>query len=375
MQNDQAGLYIHIPFCLSKCEYCSFYSIQSINLVPEFIKAVVREMKLYKDMFKSFDTIYLGGGTPSLLSFLQIDEILKAVSKIYNINRQAEITMEVNPGDVSIKYFRSLLSLGVNRLNIGIQSFDDQLLKYLGRRHSAIDAVNTINYAKIAGFTNIGFDLIYGIHHQNFDLWKNTIQKAISFTPEHISCYQLSLEAKTPLYKKYSQQGLKLPSEDAQLRYFLITHEILENAGYLHYEISNFARTQNLRSRHNMKYWQHIPYLGIGPGAHSFIDTKRWWNKSTMKTYLKEIAAGRMPLENMEELTIEQLQLEALFLGLRMKRGIDLERYKTKYGNDLLANRKTIVDELIKNNLLEFKDAFLCPTLNGMAVADSLALI
>jgi oxygen-independent coproporphyrinogen-3 oxidase len=373
--SNQAGLYIHIPFCVRKCGYCSFYSVQSVKLIPQYLTALQREMEFYSSHFKSFDTIYLGGGTPSLFTPKQLEAIFVTINRYYKIDPHAEITIEVNPGDVSLKYFQSLRSLGINRLNIGIQSFDDQLLKFLGRRHSAADAVTAIDYAKAAGFTNIGIDLIYGVHHQNINLWKCTIQQAISFTPEHISCYQLSLEAKTPLYKKYNRDGLKLPSEGEQLEYFLATAEELGNAGYLHYEVSNFARAQNLQSRHNMKYWQHIPYLGLGPGAHSFIDNKRWWNKSAVKTYLKEIAAGKMPLENTEALTMAQLQLEALFLGLRMKAGIDLELYKTKYGADLLTDRKTIIDELIKNKLMELKDAFLRPTLAGMAVADSLALI
>jgi oxygen-independent coproporphyrinogen-3 oxidase len=373
--SNQAGLYIHIPFCLSKCGYCSFYSIQSTHLIPEFIKAVVREMAFYKNMFKSFDTIYIGGGTPSLLSIKQIDDILKETNELYMINRQAEITIEVNPGDVSLEYFQLLRSLGINRLNIGIQSFDDQILKLLGRRHSAADAATAIDYARTAGFPNIGLDLIYGVYGQDIFSWKRALQKALSFSPEHLSCYQLSLEAKTPLYKKYNQDGLKLPSEGEQLEYFLATDEELGNAGYIHYEVSNFARKDQFTSRHNQKYWQHIPYLGLGPGAHSFINNKRWWNKSAVKTYLKELAGGKTPVERSEKLSSEQLQLEALFLGLRMKAGIDLELYKNKYGADLLTDRKTIIDELIKNKLLELKDAFLRPTLAGMAIADSLALI
>jgi oxygen-independent coproporphyrinogen-3 oxidase len=375
MKNEQAGLYIHIPFCKSKCGYCSFYSIKSLNLLPDFIDALNKEMKFYSKLFKSFDTVYLGGGTPSLLTPQQIETILKTVGKFYKIDPHAEITIEVNPGDVSLEYFRALRSLCINRLNIGIQSFDDQLLKFLGRRHSASNALESMENAREAGFSNIGLDLIYGVHYQDLKSWDKTLQKAITLKPEHISCYQLSLAPKTPLYQVYQKQDMKLPSNEQQAKYFFTTSEILENAGYLHYEVSNFAREGCLKSRHNMKYWQHVPYLGLGPAAHSFLDNKRWWNKAAVKTYLQEISAGNMPVENTETLSAEQLQLEALFLGLRTKAGIDLKLYKIRYGVDLLEDKKSMIDLLIKNKLVELKDSFLRPTRAGMAVADSLALI
>ena len=375
MQSEKAGLYIHIPFCASKCGYCSFYSIKSINLIPAFLSALNREMEFYKNLFTSFDTVYIGGGTPSLMTSQQLAKIFIAINKFYKINDKAEITIEVNPGDVSFEYFQSLRSLGINRVNIGIQSFDDDILKFLGRRHSAKDGVAAIDSARRAGFTNVGIDLIYGVHHRDINLWKRTLQKSLSFTPEHISCYQLSLEAKTPLHKQYEVEAIKLPQENQQAKFFVITSEILENAGYIHYEVSNFARNEYLKSKHNMKYWQHAPYLGLGSAAHSFLENRRWWNKPSVNNYLKEIARGKMPVENEEILSAEQLKLEALFLGLRTKAGIDLERYKTKYGADLFVDKQTIIDALIKNNLVELKDGFLRPTRSGMAVADSLALI
>jgi oxygen-independent coproporphyrinogen-3 oxidase len=375
MKNEQAGLYIHIPFCKSKCGYCSFYSIKSLNLIPDFIDALKKEMKFYSKLFKSFDTVYLGGGTPSLLSPQQLESILKTVSKFYRIDLHAEITIEVNPGDVSLEYFRALRSLGINRLNIGIQSFDDQLLKFLGRRHSASNALVSMEAAREAGFSNIGIDLIYGVQHQNIKSWKKTLQKAITLKPEHISCYQLSLEPKTRLYLTYIEQGMKLPSNEQQAKYFFTTSEILENAGYLHYEVSNFARKECLKSKHNMNYWQHAPYLGLGPAAHSFLNNKRWWNKSAVTRYIKDIFQNKMPVEDTETLTPAQLQFEALFLALRTHTGIDLNLYKTKYDADLLTDKKSIIGSLIKNSLVEIKNGFLRPTLAGMAVADSLALI
>jgi oxygen-independent coproporphyrinogen-3 oxidase len=375
MENNQAGLYIHFPFCLSKCGYCSFYSISSIHLIPEFVKTVSREMAFYKKSFQSFDTIYIGGGTPSLLSIQQIDDILKSANGIFNIDQQTEITMEVNPGDVSLEYFQQLRKQGINRLNIGIQSFNDSILKFLGRRHSAEESIAAVEGAWQAGFDNIGIDLIYGVYGQDMKTWRETLNKALSFFPEHLSCYQLSLDGKTPLYKQYRKESLQLPAENEALDFFMTTSKILTDAGYIHYEVSNFARTDSFKSRHNIKYWRHAPYLGLGPAAHSFLDSTRWWNKADIKTYLNAVGERKKPVDKSETLSTEQLALEALFLGMRTKDGIDLEQYKTCYGSDLLTEKSLIINELIKNKLVELKGGRFYPTVAGMAVADGLALI
>lgn len=375
MKEEQAGLYIHIPFCLSKCGYCSFYSIPSVNLIDEYIKALKKEIAFYRKSFSSFDTVYIGGGTPSLLTSEQFAEIFAAINKYYKVDKHAEITLEVNPGDVCLEYFKAIRGLGINRLNIGIQSFDNKILKLLGRRHSSAEAIAAIDVARKAGFKNLGIDLIYGIHGQGVKSLKNNLHKAVTFAPEHISCYQLSLDNKTPLYKKYESEGWHLPDENTELKLFLTAAGELENAGYIQYEVSNFARLDKFKSRHNQKYWHHAPYLGLGPAANSFLENRRWWNKADVKKYIKEITAGKMPVEETENLLPDELQLEALFLGLRTKAGIDLKRYKTKYGVDLLADKKTIIDVLIKNKFVELKNGYLRPTRTGMAIADSLALI
>jgi oxygen-independent coproporphyrinogen III oxidase len=375
MQTKQAGLYIHIPFCLSKCAYCSFYSIKSINLIPDYLAALQKEIKFYSKYFSSFDTIYIGGGTPSLLTPEQLACIFRSIRKTYKITANAEITLEANPGDISLEYLKTLRSIGINRLNIGIQSFHDKLLKFLGRRHSVRDAIAAIDAARQAGFDNLGIDLIYGVQGGGIKSWKNDLQKAVALAPEHISCYQLSLDAKTPLYKQYVKESFPRLTEDQELKFFLTTSAQLEDAGYIHYEVSNFARTEHLQSRHNRKYWRHLPYLGLGPGAHSFLEQKRWWNSSSVRGYLQEISDGKMPLENSEELSLEQLQLEALFLGLRTKAGIDLKLYQRKYGMDLLAEKKQVIEKLMENKLVQLERGFLIPTRNGLAVADSLALI
>ena len=374
-KNEQAGLYIHVPFCLRKCAYCSFYSLESLSLIPDYLAALQKEIKFYRKYFASFDTIYIGGGTPSLLQVEQLAGILSSVYNNYKIAADAEITLEANPGDISLEYLEALKSIGINRLNIGIQSFSDKILKFLGRRHSAKEAMAAISIARQAGFDNLGVDLIYGVFRGGIKSWNNTLQKAVALAPEHISCYQLSLDAQTPLYQRYAKENFSMLTEDAELKFFLTTSARLEAAGYIHYEVSNFARTEEFPSRHNMKYWRHTPYLGLGPAAHSFLDNKRWWNKPSVGDYIKELAEGKMPLDGSEKLSPDQLQLEALFLGLRTRAGIDLKLYQEKYGLDLLAAKKQVIEKLRENNLVTVERGFLKPTITGLAVADSLALI
>ncbi|MEN6490122.1 MAG: coproporphyrinogen-III oxidase family protein, partial [Smithella sp.] len=200
----KAGIYIHVPFCLSKCAYCSFYSIESISLIPDYLTALQKEIKFYRKYFDSFDTIYIGGGTPSLLKTEQLANILSSIHKTYQITADAEITLEANPGDISLEYLKTLKGIGINRLNIGVQSFNDKLLKFLGRRHSAKEALAAIIASRQAGFDNLGIDLIYGVHGSGIKSWENTLQKAIAPAPEHICCYQLSLDDKTPLHQRYA---------------------------------------------------------------------------------------------------------------------------------------------------------------------------
>ncbi|HNY48973.1 MAG TPA: radical SAM family heme chaperone HemW [Smithella sp.] len=375
MKIEKAGLYIHFPFCLSKCGYCSFYSIKSISLISDYVTALKNEISFYRNKFSSFDTIYFGGGTPSLLTPEQLIEILISIYKYFHIDAGAEITLEANPGDISLKYLMKLRNIGVNRLNIGVQSFNDKVLNFLGRRHSVKEAIASIEDARQTGFDNLGIDLIYGVHGMSFKSWIDNLQQAVFFRPEHISCYQLSLGEKTPLYSKYFLNKWHLPSENTERKLFLSTSDELKHAGYIHYEVSNFAREDKFRSRHNQKYWRHIPYLGLGPSAHSFLNNKRWWNKAAVKTYLQDIAVGKMPVENSEILSSEQLQMESLFLGMRTKDGINIKNYKKRFGVDLLSVKGPIIHALIKEKLVEFSNDFLRPTLKGMAIADSLALI
>ncbi len=365
------GLYIHIPFCFSKCEYCGFHSVTDQSKIPTFIECLLKEMSLYKDYFDVFDTVYIGGGTPSILNRKQLGMILDGVYKNFSIPAFSEITCEVNPGDLSLNFLRSLRAMGVNRLNIGVQSFDDKLLSFLGRRHSASESIAALENSRKAGFKNIGIDLIYGIPEQNIKHWLKDLQKMLSFETEHVSCYELTLEPGTPLDYSYRNGNLSMHKEDALYKFFTETSKFMETSGYIHYEVSNFARRTKLQSRHNQKYWNHTPYLGIGPSAHSFLHNRRWWNHY-LDNYLRLLKEGSSTVCDAETLSLKQLRDEALYLGLRTRKGINLKDFSFRFNYDLLKEKKVPLDIFLKKGLLEIKDDCLLTTLRGLAIADSL---
>lgn len=368
------GLYIHIPFCLTKCSYCDFYSVTQTAEIPSFMTALLGEMALYRGLFSPFDTIYLGGGTPSLLSIDQIEAILGAIDNIFTIADDTEITIEANPGDLTPEVTRALHSTGINRITIGVQSFDNGVLAFLGRRHDTAGATAAIENARKAGFENIGLDLIYGIPGQGLDEWRETLMKALSFAPEHLSCYQLTLEPSTPLGERYRSGAITLPDDNLLYTLFMKTSRALEEEGYIHYEVSNFARGSERMSRHNAKYWDHTPYLGLGPAAHSFSGPRRWWNHRSLNRYIGEIHAGSPPIGGSELLSREQLRLEALYLGLRTHEGIDCEAFSQRYGCDLIAEMGKLFRHMEQEGLLIISGNHIRPTRAGLAVSDSLSI-
>jgi oxygen-independent coproporphyrinogen-3 oxidase len=379
------GLYVHIPFCLRKCPYCSFYSVTDRTAIPPFLTALKQEAKRHRGFAPAFDTLYLGGGTPSVLAPAEMEDLIASLRETLPVAADAEVTVEANPGDVTDELLAALTRAGVNRLNLGIQSFDEGALELLGRRHSARQALAAFRLAREAGFANLGLDLIYGLPspagpaaeqaaQSASDAWTATLAQALELGPEHLSCYQLTPEPGTPLAASLDRGELLLPGESAQADYFLETSRFLEERGYGHYEVSNFCLPGH-ESRHNGKYWTHVPYLGLGPAAHSFAGRQRRWNHRDLEAYLGDLEAGRLPVAARETLTDEQLRLEALFLGFRMRRGIDLEDFRRRYGMDLLAAKGDTIGRLSREGLLESCGGFLRPTRRGLAVADSLALI
>ncbi len=383
-----AGLYLHIPFCLSKCPYCGFYSVVQPGSVDEFLDALHEEIRLLATHNPSlpaaetsgavswtFDTVYFGGGTPSVLQPWHIENILKQINKYFNLTDEIEITFEANPGDCDLEYFKKLHSLGINRLNLGVQSFDENILRFLGRRHTAIQARTAVGSARKAGLKNIGLDLIYGLPEQKFGSWLDTLTTALTFSPEHLSCYQLTIEENTPFALEVEKGTFSLLGEEAQSEFFLRTSEVLEDAGYIHYEVSNFARSEQHFSHHNQKYWDHTPYLGLGPGAHSFDGARRWWNSRSVKDYISNLSRGKPPIQDQETLNNEQLMFEDIFLGLRTRKGVHLQTILEKYSRDLLKEKGKLLSAWEKEGLVEIRNGFLCPTQAGLAVADRLALL
>jgi len=332
-------------------------------------------MNLYKSSWGTFDTLYIGGGTPSLLTAEYFSRIFKHAHDTFRITGNAEITVEVNPADMRLDDLQSLRQLGVNRISIGVQSYDNDILSFLGRRHTTAQAIDTIEDARRAGFENIGIDLIYGIPGQDLSTWGNTLRDAISFDTEHLSCYQLSVGDDTPLGKRQRMGEFVMPDDDAQYEFFMTTSTILERAGYVHYEVSNFARNLNTVSKHNSKYWSHTPYLGIGPSAHSFAENRRWWNQNSLTKYLTDMDAGKAPVASSEALSFDELRLEAMFLGLRTMEGIDLKHFNTRFKCDLLEEKAEIIKTLQNSGAIKIEDGYLRPTTAGLAVADSLSLI
>ena len=326
MNNEEwPGLYVHIPFCKTKCPYCDFYSITDDATKEEFLKALKREAVLYKKVFRQFDSLYFGGGTPSLIDEKGFEEIFAVLRAQFTFSSDTEITVEMNPDDVTAEKLENYRKLGINRISLGVQSLNDRELAFLKRRHTAEGAKKALALIKGHGFDNVGIDLMNGLPGQTEKHWMKTLEEALSFGPAHISCYQLTIGAKT-VFGNMAQEGqLKMPSEEKQRKIFLSTSRFLQERGFIHYEVSNFARGEEYRSRHNLKYWRHVPYLGLGPAAHSFLNDRRWWNLRSVEQYCMALNKNDKPVEEEEQLSPEQLDLERLFLGFRNLEGVSIK--------------------------------------------------
>jgi len=373
--NKLAGIYVHIPFCSKKCPYCDFYSITDQSLKQSFIEALIQEIQMVSNPSLVCDTLYFGGGTPSVLKAKNIERIIENAYRLFNFLHDTEITIEVNPGTVTNEKLKGYQSVGINRINIGVQSFNDEFLDFLGRIHSSDDADLTIRGARKAGFDNIGIDLIYGIPGQTKKMWFSDLQRAVEFEPEHLSCYMLTYEKGTPLDRERRQGRFKPVAGSLLAELFETTMEYLTAHGYVQYEISNFAKNASRISRHNFKYWSFSPYLGFGPSAHSFIEPRRYWNCRSLKKYIENIKEGRLPVEEKEILSKEQRMMEMIYLGLRKTDGIDIDAIDENLG----INFRQMFAEKIKQ--LE-EDGYILPiqpenrcalSRKGMLFLDSIA--
>lgn len=367
----QPGLYVHVPFCRGKCHYCDFYSCCSQERMAAWLAALAAEIILTKDQDWShpFDSLYLGGGTPSLLPPEMLTKVFLALRGHFPFVPAPEITLEANPDDVTLEKLRLWRQLGVNRLSLGIQSLNDAELRFLGRRHDAAQARRAVELARLAGFENLNVDLMYALPGQTMAAWQASLAGILAYRPEHLSCYQLTVAEHTPLGERVSRRELVLPGEEEQRTFFLGTSEFLAAHGYGHYEVSNFALRPQYFSRHNCKYWQHVPYLGLGPAAHSFDGRRRWWNVASVAEYCRQLAEGREPVAGSEVLTDSQLRLETLALGLRTRQGV--ARAILKH----FPQADRLITDLCETGFLEVQQERLCPTREGLVVADSLAMM
>jgi putative oxygen-independent coproporphyrinogen III oxidase len=377
MSSARPGLYLHLPFCSAICPYCDFAVLTGgPERRRQFADHLLQEIVLWsseRSTFESIDTVYFGGGTPSALASEDLARILAAARENLAIRDDAWIFFEANPEDVTAENVRAWRDLGVRFLSLGIQSFDMEALKFLGRRHTPEQGRRSIEIAHEAGFDTVSIDLIYGLPDQPFEIWRRTLEEAVALAPDHFSCYQLTIHEGTPFGFRLARGKMSELPEEIQAKLFLFTHEFLRDHGYPGYEVSNFARSPAHRSHHNQKYWHHVPYLGVGPSAHSFSGTRRWWNERKLKPYEARIDAGEKPIAGTEELSRQDLALEALMLGLRTAEGIDLDAFRKRYGVELRKYNEPLVERLAGEGLLKLEGNSLIPTLAGLAVTDSLA--
>ncbi len=300
-------------------------------MIPDYIKALETEIRKRSVKQCQINTIYFGGGTPSLLPVKEVELLLHIIKDSFAVLPDAEITFEINPGSVDLNYLENLRDIGINRISIGVQSFNDAKLEFLKRIHTAGQAVKAIENAKKAGFSNISLDLIYGLPFETGAIWMKDIEQAVKMQPDHLSCYMLTIEPLTPL-DKIVKQGLTDPLDNQFMAsLFKKTAQVLNQFQYEHYEISSFAKGRAYRSKHNSQYWDMTPYFGFGAAAHSFDGNKRAWNHRSIKQYIKDMKSDRLPVEDFETLSLEQKKLETIMLGLRTFEGVDINKYKSQF--------------------------------------------
>jgi len=365
-----AGIYIHIPFCKSKCAYCDFFSVATLSRKEEFLQALANEIELQRNYLEeeSLNTIYFGGGTPSVLSIQELEFILSQIKKYHTLDSDAEITLEANPDDLNYAYLKNLRSIGINRLSIGVQSFIDKHLVLMKRRHNANKAIVVIGEAQKAGFHNISTDLIYGLPEMTIKEWKYNLDQLLDLNIQHISAYHLSIEPNT-LFNKWVRLGkINLPTDDESTKQFELLIEKTKSKKYIHYEISNFA-LDGFFSKHNSSYWKNEKYLGMGPSAHSYNLTSRQWNISSLPKYITIITQGEIPCE-IENLTKNDMYNDYILTSLRTMWGVDINKVENDFGKlyfDFLMKSSA---PFLESNHLKKLDTKICLTEKGIFISD-----
>lgn len=367
------GLYIHVPFCAQKCYYCDFnsYKINS-NQKKEYLINIEREMKFYKDEFKDkcFDTVFFGGGTPSILTVDELQELVNNINENFNIKKDAEITIECNPGTINREKLEAMKKMGINRLSIGLQATQNYHLKSIGRIHTYEEFEKNYYDALDIGFENINIDLMYALPNQKTQEWKDTLDKIIKLNPSHISAYSLILEEGTKLYDMYQNKEFELLDEDTDINMYNYTIDTLKRHGYSQYEISNYSK-ENLECKHNIIYWKCDNYLGLGPGASGFIGDTRYSNIEDICEYNKCIMQNIRPVSEEMELTKKDKIEEFIFMGLRMNEGINVDIFKERFDTDFYDIYQEVMDKLIKRELVRFDGKNISLTQKGREISNS----
>ena len=369
MKTKPIGLYVHIPFCLKKCNYCDFCSFAGISEEERagYVDALAREIRGYKREDKlSVDTIFFGGGTPSLLTALEFDIIVKAIRESFDVLPDTEFSIEANPKTLTREKMLAFVSHGVNRISIGVQTIHENERLSLGRVHNFDDFKASYALARECGISSIGVDLMYGIPEQSVESFKETLLAVLALNPQHISCYGLIIEEGTPFYNKSSQ--LALPSEDQECDMYEMALELLSGSGFSHYEISNYA-LRGFESRHNLKYWRLQEYVGVGLAAHSFFDGVRSYNTDNMSVYL---SGNPKEYSVKDNVSTDELAYDFIMLGLRLREGISLAEYKERFGYDFLHGRRDILNKYISSGYMSLNGDRLSLTDKGLYVSNTI---
>lgn len=367
-----AGIYIHIPFCKTRCIYCDFYSTTRSELKQQYVRALCQELRMRKEYLKgeAIETIYFGGGTPSQLDEEDFRQVFETIEVEYGMQSVKEITLEANPDDLTETYVAMLRTLPFNRISMGIQTFDDPTLKLLNRRHNGTQAIRAVERCRQAGFRNISIDLIYGLPGETHERWKQDLQQAVGLDVEHISAYHLTYEEGTRIYEMLHAHTIREVDEESSVGFFSTLMDTLGTAGYEHYEISNFCKP-GMYSRHNTSYWQGIPYLGCGPSAHSFNTESREWNVASLDEYMQSIAEGHRSSE-IEVLNKATRYNEYIMTSLRTMWGVSTEEVEQKFGAKLRQYCMDMAAPHLKGGKLEMQNHRLRLTREGIFVSDGI---
>jgi oxygen-independent coproporphyrinogen-3 oxidase len=366
------GIYIHIPFCHQICNYCDFNKFFFHNQpVDEYIESLGEEMKMYKERLNnaSIETIFIGGGTPTSLTEKQLERLFTLIHTHIPLNKIIEFTSEANPDELTFEKMKLMRSFGVNRLSMGVQTFDQDLLKVLGRTHSNEHVYSVIENAKKIGFPSISMDLMYGLPNQTMEQWEQSLKEAFRLKTPHISAYSLLVEPKTVFYNLMSKGKLSLPGEDLEAEMYSYLLDEMQKQGYNQYEISNFS-FEGKESRHNLLYWDNDEYLGLGAGAHGYVNNIRYSNHGPLKKYMESLEANEKPIMQQKEVTNIEKMEEEMFLGLRKNVGISLKKFEVRYGKTLQNVYGNELDELIQKELIILENDFIKLTRRGRFVGN-----